>query len=275
MTDIANVERLPQPTATQMALNDLVAGAGLSWMWGRLAIQDIRLRYRGSILGPAWLTLTTVVLVLSMGIVYARLFHMDVAQFFPYLMIGLIVWQFISGVFSEACQSFMAVSTIIQQIALPLSTHAYRVTFRNLLVFLHSAVMFPIALLYFRVSVGWSLLMCIPALVILLVNSVSIALLLGTASARYRDLPPIIASLLQIVFLVSPIFWTPHLLGDWGPVAALNPFFAFVDILRAPLIGVAPEPNSWLVVLLVTVANVGLSFWLFARFRARIPYWIG
>lgn len=258
-----------------MAWNDLAAGATLSWMWGRLAIQDIRLRYRGSILGPVWLTLTTFVLVLAMGIVYSRLFRMNIAEFLPYLMIGLIVWQFISGTFTEACQAFLSVNTIIQQIALPLSSHAYRVAFRNLLVFLHNAALIPIVLIYFSVPIGWSVLTCIPALVFLLINSVSVSILLGIVSARYRDLPPIVASLLQIAFLISPIFWTPHLLGDWGPIAALNPFFAFVDILRAPLIGAPVEPYSWPVVFLMTALNIALSFKLFARFRARIPYWVG
>lgn len=275
MTDITNVEQLPQPTPAQMAWNDLAAGATLSWMWGRLAIQDIRLRYRGSILGPVWLTLTTFVLVLAMGIVYSRLFRMNIAEFLPYLMIGLIVWQFISGTFTEACQAFLSVNTIIQQIALPLSSHAYRVAFRNLLVFLHNAALIPIVLIYFSVPIGWSVLTCIPALVFLLINSVSVSILLGIVSARYRDLPPIVASLLQIAFLISPIFWTPHLLGDWGPIAALNPFFAFVDILRAPLIGAPVEPYSWPVVFLMTALNIALSFKLFARFRARIPYWVG
>ena len=73
-----------------------------------MAMQDIRLRYRGSILGPFWLTLSTIIMVAAMGVIYARLFHMEVSRYLPFLTIGLIVWQFISALINEGCQTFLA-----------------------------------------------------------------------------------------------------------------------------------------------------------------------
>ena len=56
----------------------------------QMLLQDVKLRYRGSILGPFWLTLSTLILVAAMGGIYARLFGMEVSHYLPFLTIGLV-----------------------------------------------------------------------------------------------------------------------------------------------------------------------------------------
>jgi homopolymeric O-antigen transport system permease protein len=247
---------------------------GKSWLWMALAAQDIKLRYRGSILGPFWITVSTIVMVAVMGLLYARLFHTEVANYLPFLTVGLVVWQFVSIVVVEGCNTFLAVHNIIQQVRLPFSLHAYRLVYRNLLVLAHNFAIVPIVLITFRTPVDWHLLTLLPAFSLLAVNGVWVSILLGMVSARFRDVPPIVASFVQVVFFVTPIFWSPDLLGWWKPVAELNPLYAAIDIVRAPLLGAAPAPYSWPVMLGVTGLCGGLTFALFARFRARIAFWV-
>ena len=109
-----------------LAAEDLAVGLGKSWMWTALAMQDIRLRYRGSLLGPFWLTITTVVLISTMGFVYSRIFNMQLQTYLPYLTVGLVLWQFIATVINEGCQTYLGMHSIIQQVRLPLSLHAFR-----------------------------------------------------------------------------------------------------------------------------------------------------
>ena len=73
---------------------------------------------------------------------------------------------------------------------------------------------------------------------------------------------------------MTPIFWPVEMLGDWQAIATLNPLFAAIDVVRAPLLGAAPAENSWLVLSLMTVLGCGVTFAMFARFRTRIAYWI-
>ena len=93
-------------------------------------------------------------------------------------------------------------------------------------------------------------------------------------STRFRDVPPIVASFLQVLFFMTPIIWPPELLGHWHPVAALNPLFAAVDVVRAPLLGVPIAATSWIMLVGVTVVGCSITFAVFARFRGRIAYWI-
>lgn len=257
-----------------IAAADLLVGAGKSWLWSALAMQDIKLKYRGSILGPLWITISTAVMVGMMGFLYSKLFNSDIVDYLPFVAIGLVFWQFISSVVIEGCSTFLGVQNIIQQVPLPFSVHAYRSVYRNFLTLAHNVVILPIVYLIFRVPVDWHVLLVIPAIAVLAINGVWASLLFGMVSARFRDVPPIVMSFVQVVFFVTPIFWSPDRLGRWQTIAQLNPFFAAVDIVRAPLLSRSPAPYSWLVILVATALCSAATFALFARFRARIAFWV-
>jgi ABC-type polysaccharide/polyol phosphate export permease len=269
-----NVVLAPPPTRLSLALIDLAAGVSRSWIWTRLAYQDIKERYRGSVLGPFWVTLTNLIMVAAMGTIYSELFHVEVATYVPYIMTGILIWQFISGIINEACGTFTNAQDVIQQVPMPFSVQAYRVVYRNLIVLAHNAVIVPFGLLLFKVPVDWRVIEVVPALVVLSINGLWICLLLGTLSTRFRDIPPIIGNVVQVLFFLTPIFWPLDAVQNLKHILALNPFFAWIDVARSPLLGTAPEPTSWPILLGCTVVGGLLSFLFFVRFRERIAYWI-
>src|SRR4029077_14521006 len=95
------------PSRATLAWRDLADGFVRVWMWSALALQDIRLRYRGSMLGPFWLTISTLVMVLARDVTYAQLFHQEPSTYLPFLTVGLIVWQLLNGMITEACDTFL------------------------------------------------------------------------------------------------------------------------------------------------------------------------
>ena len=128
-------------------------------------------------------------MVASMGVIYARVLNMSASAYLPNLALGLIIWQFVSALFGDGCQTFVAADSIIQQVPIPFSVHVYRVILRNLIIFAHNAVIIPIGLLYFEIPIGWSALQVIPGLIVLVINGIWICLLFGMLSARFRDVP--------------------------------------------------------------------------------------
>lgn len=82
----------------------------------------------------------------------------------------------------------------------------------NFLIFCHNILIFPGALLFFGKSLTLAAFLAIPGLLILLINLIWMALLLAIMCARYQDLPQIIASLIQILFYLTPVIWLPSLL---------------------------------------------------------------
>lgn len=259
---------------TAQAWTDVSLGLKKYWLWSAMAFQDIRLRYRGSLLGPFWLTLSTIIMIGSMGVIYPHLFHTSIRTYLPFLAIGLIVWQFVQTMITESCAIFTGANNMILQSPMPFSVHAYRLVARNFIVFAHNFVIVPIILVLFGVPTSISAIETIPALLLTAINGVWLGLFFGMVAARFRDIPPIVTSALQVLFFITPIFWAPDVLGKWKPFFELNPIFALIDVIRAPLLGEQVAATSWPSLLITTALGSIFAFWFFARFRSRIPYWI-
>jgi ABC-2 type transport system permease protein/lipopolysaccharide transport system permease protein len=262
------------PSPATMAWTDFMSGSKKYWIWTVLALHDIKLRYRGSILGPFWLTISTIILVASMGVIYSKLFNMELKNYFPYLALGLIIWGFISAMISDGCQTFIGAEGIIQTVPMPFSVHVYRTVYRNLLAFAHNLVIVPVLLIIFQIPVTWRILEIVPALVLYAINGIWISVFFGMLSARFRDVPPIVTNFTQVLFFLTPIIFPVSALGEWKAIADYNPVFAAIDVVRAPMLGVATNPFSWPMLLLVTLVCCVGTFFIFARFRSRIAYWI-
>src|SRR5262249_19204717 len=95
---------------------DLYDGARAWRMWTMLGWNDIRRRYRRSMLGPFWLTISMSLLVVALGSLYAQIFHMDIASYLPYLTLGFIAWGFISATIKDSCHAFFSQGEMIKQI---------------------------------------------------------------------------------------------------------------------------------------------------------------
>jgi ABC-type polysaccharide/polyol phosphate export permease len=263
------------PTRLACAANDVIEGWRLNWLWIRLAHQDMRLRYRGSMLGPFWQTITTIIMIGSMGFIYAKLFHVPLQNYLPMLSVGLIFWQFTAGMITEGCGTFEAVYGMIQQVKLPFSLHAYRLVYRNVLILAHSFVIIPIVLVIFPHPTAWlRLFELIPGLMLIVINGVATSMLLGMICARFRDVPPIVGSIVQVIFFVTPIVWPPSALGSNSWWAVLNPLYTAIDVMRGPLLGEPTSPHSWAILVTVTALNCAVSFLFFSRFRSRIAFWV-
>jgi len=256
------------------ATADLWEGLQKYWLWGTMALQDIRLRYRGSIIGPFWLTLNTSIMVGMMGVLYPHLFHTTARDYLPYLAIGMVVWQFIQTVINESGWTFWIAQNVILQMPLPFSIYVYRMVARNLMILGHNCIIVPAILIILQVPIGLSALMAIPALLMLILNGVWIGMFFGIVCARFRDVSPILTNIVQVLFFGTPIFWDPAALGKWQFLVAFNPLFDAVDVIRAPLIGKPVADLSWPILLVVTgVGSIG-TLWFFSRFRSRIAYWV-
>jgi ABC-type polysaccharide/polyol phosphate export permease len=258
------------------AFRDLLSGA-LNWsMWSRLALSDIKGRYRRTVLGPLWSTVSLGIVILAMGLVMARLFNSDIKQFMPYLTSGMITWTFVSSILTEGSLVFVNSESLIKSIRFPISTLVFALVCRNLIVFVHNLIIFAIVALVVGMSVTTATLLIIPGLVIVCLTGVSAGTLLGMAGARFRDISPVVTASLQIIIFVTPIFWSAEQIkGKVGLILTdFNVFYHFVNIVREPLLGRAPSATSWIITLAICVFAWVITMTLFARFHRRIAYWL-
>jgi ABC-type polysaccharide/polyol phosphate export permease len=285
MTDAAIEQRpetdRPPPLPPRMAehislaLIDLERGMGDWRKWLMLGLNDIRQRYRRSRLGQFWITLSMAIQIVSLGLVYSYLFRAPIHEYLPYLAVSLVVWNLISTIVTEACAAFTSAEGYLRQVPMPRSVFVHRMLVRNAVSLLHNALILPAVFLWFGVSLTWSLPLALVGVAIWIVNGIWIGLLLGTICARFRDLPQIINSLMQVVFFVTPVMWRPSQIPpEIGWFITINPFANFLALIRDPLLGTTPSAGAWAAACLVTLGGCAVTLPIFARFRARIVYWL-
>jgi len=260
--------------SVRLAFEDLTRGIRSIHLWPMLAWMEIRQRYRRSVIGPFWLTISTGALIGGMGPLYGKLMGLDLATYFPYLAISLVLWQFISSMINESCTTFIAAEAYIKQIKLPLTVHVLRVVTRSLIIFFHNLVIVVIVLAFYPQPLGWGLLLVPVGWALIALNGVWVGVLLGLLSARFRDIPPIVGSVVQVAFFLTPVLWTRSLLGRHAWAADLNPFYHFLEVGRAPLLGHIPSATTWVAILLITFGGYAVAIAFFSRFRARIAFWV-
>ena len=277
---------LPRPPATVIrfdaadpqrrarAVHDLADGIARIRLAWALARNDLRNRYRGSVLGPLWLTLSTSVMLAALGVLYSTLFRIPVGEYLPWLAVSLIVWNVIAGMVADSCHCLIQAEGVIRQIPLPYSTHALRCVLRNAFTAAHNLPLIAVVFAIFGVLPGVEALLVIPGLALLAINALAGALLLGIICARFRDVVQIVTSLMQIGFFVTPVIWKPGLLGDWAMIMPLNPFYALMETVRAPLLEGGGGVVVWVAALLWTAAHAAIAFAFFVRFRGRVAFWV-
>ncbi|QGZ54009.1 ABC transporter permease [Paraburkholderia acidiphila] len=270
----AVIDRGKTDLASHDGRDDLIAGLSAVRVWGTLGWHDIRQRYRRSVLGPFWFTLSTAIMVVVLGALYSELLHQDIHEYLPYLAIGLVVWGFISSVANEACSAFIGAGYLIKQIRIPLTVHICRIVWRNFVILLHSLPVVVALIVFLGRSPSIEFLLVPLALFLLFMQGVWLSVVLGVLCTRFRDIQPIVANLIQVAFFFTPVMWSPEVLKSRAWVAQYNPLYHLIELVRAPLMGRPLQWESWAWSIGMLVVGFAFAHLLMRRTRNRVPYWL-
>jgi lipopolysaccharide transport system permease protein len=271
----------PEPIVTidasrvsAMALTDLRVGLLRRELWLNFALHDIRQRFRRSMLGPFWITISTAVMIAALALVFGTIFQAPSNEFIPYLATGLIFWGFITTSINEGCHAFIAGSGYIRSVPMPMSVHFYRSFARDFIILLHNMVILVVVFAVFQRPLSPAMLLFIPGFLLFCGVLASTALIAGILSARFRDIPQLITNVLQVIFFLTPIFWSVELLPNHVSFLTLNPIYHLIQIVRAPLLGHYPSMSSWIAVSVMLVVGIAVAFYLYRRAYPRLAYWV-
>jgi len=258
------------------AWEDLAGGLLRSELWGRIGWLDVKRRYRRTMIGPFWSSITLAVYTVSVGLVGAGLWGQNINEYLPYLISGMIVWTLVSTIVNEACTLFISGQTLFRNVNFEYSVLAYALVWRNFIIFLHNCVVYLVVVLILKPALlSPMILVAIPGVLLVLLNGVWIALLSGLFCLRFRDVQQIIQTAIQILMLITPIFWIADRLNGltYFVFVTINPMFRLIEVVRAPLLGQMPTLKGYVAVLLITAVGWFMTYVMFRLFRRRIAYW--
>ena len=257
--------------------SDIVRALRLWPVWLRLGIQDVRLRFRRSLLGVAWIFLNLTITILTIGFIYSSLLGQDLEKFLPFLTIGLVVWGYLTAAVVEGGMAFITAEGYIRQIGVPIYVYIFRSFVSvSLFMLLNLVTYFPVA--YFSgVTLQYGMLWAVPGLLL----TAAVVLLFITTFAylhtRFRDAIPFASALLQVAFYVTPVIWPPAALRQQGLhwVIDYNPFYHLLEVIRQPLLQAEPANALSYVIVVALIGGLtmiaGSCIWWYHQ---RIVYFL-
>ena len=247
----------------------------LNWLF--IPLLNFLIRYRRTALGPLWLLVGPSLFVVALGALFAEVGAVDVSVFLPHLAIGLVTWALINGYITGAATVFQRNRGQVLNGGIPLADIVRTEVITGLLTFGHQVFVVVGVFLYFGIMPTLYAFVSISGLLFVVANGIWTTKVFGIIGARYRDLAEIFSALMGIFFLATPIIWMP---GDGMGRSVMdvfltyNPFFHFIELVRAPLLGNPVSPSSWIVVIAITFGGFLLAGYFDKRYARFVPLWI-
>ena len=229
---------------------------------------DLKMSYRRTKLGPLWETLNISIFICSIGFVTSALFGRDFLEVVGALSIGLIFWTALSSSINQGCATFISNSNFVKSSALRKEILIGRTLFSIYIKLFHQIVVLLPLYIFGVLSFSNSTFLVVPGIILFAINSFWVIGLLGLVCSRIRDLRMVIENLTRLLFFVTPVFWSPEMVpGHKRFIIDFNPFYYFIEVVRSPLLGKAPETQVYVVVLAITA--VGFATYKFAKHKLQ------
>tara|TARA_R100001086_G_scaffold157373_1_gene84178 strand:- start:1959 stop:2741 length:783 start_codon:yes stop_codon:yes gene_type:complete len=218
--------------------------------WWHLSMSDLRARFRRSFFGILWAIIQPLGLTLLISVVFSRLFNQSIAEYAPYILSGIIVWEYVSSTTVGGALAFVQADAYIKQTRHPLAIYTLRNTITGLIVMAVASISLVIwIVIAFPGNIGWSWLAAPTILPLIALIAWPMATIMAYIGVRFRDLPNALALVLQAAWFVSPVYFMDSMFRNGGLNALVdyNPIYHLLQIIRAPMLsGEWPTGTNYL-----------------------------
>ena len=201
-------------------------------------------------MGMFWSVLQPLGMTLLLALVFSRLFHVDIVLYAPYILSGIISWEFISASLVGGSLAFVQADAYIKQYKHPLAIYTLRLVLSNLAVLVVASIalwVWAAWVLPGNINSSWFAIFSFFPLIALIMWPLSS--LLAYIGARFRDLPHAMGLILQALWFISPVYFEAKMFRQGGLSALVdyNPLYHLLQIIRAPILtGVWPSITNYL-----------------------------
>lgn len=206
-----------------------------------LALRDIKLRYKQTVLGVGWAVLQPFTMMVIFSIVFGKIANVPSNQI-PYPIFsyaGLLFWNMFSNSLGNASQSLVGSASIIQKVYLPkviIPAASVIVTFVD---FLFSALVFAGIMAYYRFSPGLAGFLILPVcLALTIVTSLGLGWFFAAVNVKYRDVRYALPFFMQLLIYVTPVIYPASIFPQkYQWILFLNPMTGVIETFKALFLG--------------------------------------
>lgn len=256
---------------------DLAASIGNPEFWAFSSWLDLLVRARRSSLGPFWLMAPALVYVFGLGSFFAGMHDQPIGVFAAHVALGAMVFRTLMSAVVGSSSVFNASQPFIMDGQMRLTDYLLQSLAKSFFDFCMYLPVAAVALALFG-GVHWEGLLLAPlTLLLIYLNGLWITVVFALGGARLPDLGQLVQNVSIFLFLLTPIIWYPEMMpadSARGQLMRLNPFYHFVTLFRAPIMGEPIEPSTYWYVGIMTAAGIALATILYRRYARFVPLWI-
>lgn len=269
----ARAHRPLDDTELWVGMHDIWSGLRTWPIWMRVARQDIGLRYKRSLIGPFWISLSLAAMVVGMALLYSQIFHTEFKGYLTHLAVSLLCWNYISVVINESC-GVLADEGLLRALPVSITGLSGRMMMRNAIIFFHNLLTVVVMLLLFQAPFHLTALNAVWGIAVYAAFAVILGTILGPICLRFRDLAQVIANIVQIVFFLTPIVWQADQIGGRVAFVTMNPIYHLLEVVRAPILGQAVHSETWIFIGVMLTVGLCLSLITLSMTRRRVYMWM-
>jgi lipopolysaccharide transport system permease protein len=235
---------------------------------GFLIWRDLKVRYRQTLLGAAWVILQPLLTALVFTVFMSRLARVP-SDGLPYPLFayaGLLPWTFFSNAVSTSSYSLISNSYIITKVYFPRLIIPAAVVGVRLVDFLVASVVLTVLMSFYGIGPGWSMLMLPLLTVEVTLFALGVGLCFSVWNVKYRDIGTALPVLIQLWLFASPIIYPSSLVPEgWRGIYSINPMAGIVEGIRASLFGTGFDWGGITISAVVTLLLLAYSVRAFCR----------
>ena len=237
----------------------------------RLAWSDFKLRYKSSALGFFWSLLEPLLMLVVLYVVFSHLMRIQVEHYQLFLLLGIILWNFLSRGTSMGIWGIMGKPSLVQKVYFPRDILVISTCITALMMTLLEFVVLIIFMAIFGVLPGWTIAYFPIIFMFEFVIILGLSLALSALNVYFRDVQFIWGVVLQAGFFATPILYPITIFPEnvrW--IVMLNPMARIITILRdCTLYRIAPEPMSVVYVAVSSLVVLLIGYFIFDRLEPK------
>lgn len=230
-----------------------------------LAFNDVKLRYRNSVLGFFWSILEPIMMLGVLYLVFTNIFNNSIENYPIYLFLGIIIWYTFSRATSMGQTSLLDKAGIVTKIYFRREIVVLSSCLTSFIMMCFEFAAFGIFVVVLQFTPPLTILLLPLVLIDLFVLTLGISLLLSVLTVHFRDLKFIWQIALQVGFFTVPIFYQFSILPEQvKQILELNPMASLIDTAhRLAIYGTFPTLNESLHIVIFTLIIFIVGFVIF------------
>lgn len=241
-----------------------------------LALKELRVRYKRSVLGFLWALLNPLLMMIVLTLVFGTLMRFSIDHYAIFLLSMLLPWTFFSQALSYAVESVVGNAQLLKKVRVPKVVFPVAAVVANIINFLLSLVPLALLIVLLRFPLRWTWIYLPIPMVGLFLFTMGTALFFAAINVFFRDISHILQILLSAWFYASPIIYSLDFIPKkYHVFFRLNPMLYVLNGFRLSIYyGFLPSLQSLAMSLACGIAALAIGFGLFRRYQDIFVYYV-